>query len=355
MNQATWMQQLGPKPKVLVVRLSSIGDIIQCMSVVEGIKHTLPDSTVHWLVRQDMQKILQADPQIDRLIPFDRRLGLWGFVRLAWQLRSERYNLVYDAHYNLRSRLLKAILVPWLLGGLGHQPKLLERHKHRLRRLLFFGLKQRWALPYPFRSIYSFQLPLLKKGFVFPTQSHKQWSFAPEVVQRVDNELLAPILHAQRWVTLVPSAAHAMKRWPLGHFQSLIRLLPEHHWVVLGGPDDHFCNDLQAVAPDRVLNLAGRTSLIESLYVVSRSHFVVSADTGFLHAADLFRRHGVALIGPTAFGFPTFPEMTVLSAQLPCQPCSKDGSGGCHRPVYQQCMVDLTPEQVQAEILKIVH
>ena len=93
--------------------------------------------------------------------------------------------------------------------------------------------------------------------------------------------------------------------------------MPQAHFVVIGGPDDAFCEEIAQTDPQRVVNLAGRTNLSESFYVVFRAEKVVSGDTGFLHAADVFRRSTVALLGPTAFGYPTNNEVVVLVSDLP--------------------------------------
>ena len=88
-------------------------------------------------------------------------------------------------------------------------------------------------------------------------------------------------------VTLVPSANWEMKRWPVAYWKALVALLPEYRFVILAGPKDTFCEEIRSAAPERVINLAGKTSLMESSYIVLRSNLVISADTGFMHAADL--------------------------------------------------------------------
>ncbi|MEI3154210.1 MAG: glycosyltransferase family 9 protein [Odoribacter sp.] len=147
----------------------------------------------------------------------------------------------------------------------------------------------------------------------------------------------------------MPSANWEMKRWPKEHWRKLIALLPDYHFIILGGPNDAFCEEIRAIAPDRS-NLAGKTSLLESCFLIHQSHLVVSADTGLMHTADLFRIPTFALMGPTAFGFPTGPTAKILEVALPCRPCTKDGRGKCKQSVFQKCMVDITPEKVAGHI-----
>ena len=157
---------------------------------------------------------------------------------------------------------------------------------------------------------------------------------------------------APRTITLVPSANWIKKRWPVKHWQMLVQLLAEYDFILLAGPADSFCKEIEDAAPERVRNLAGQTSLLESCYLVAHSRLVISADTGFLHAADLFNVPALALMGPTAFGFPTGENSTVLEIPLPCRPCTKDGSGKCKLPCYQKCMTDITPQWVASEARK---
>ena len=110
------------------------------------------------------------------------------------------------------------------------------------------------------------------------------------------------------------------------YWQQLILKFPDRKFVIIGGPEDTFTNEIAAIAPQRVLNMAGKTNLFESFYLIYCSSLVVSNDTGFLHAADIFGNDGIALMGPTAFGHPTGSTIKVMETDLYCRPCSKEGN-----------------------------
>jgi heptosyltransferase-2 len=148
------------------------------------------------------------------------------------------------------------------------------------------------------------------------------------------------------FIALAPSAAWKMKRWPLSYWKKVIEFCPDKKFIVLGGPEDHFCQELEDLAPERVRNLAGKLNLIESCFAVSRSDMLISADTGLLHVADHMGKNTIALIGPTAFGHPSGPWVKVLETNLNCRPCTKDGRGHCKNKVYQSCLIQITPELV---------
>jgi heptosyltransferase-2 len=336
------LENTRPAPKFLVIRFSSIGDIIQCMSIVDGILHHHPGAEIHWITRSDMAPLLRLDPRLRVIWPFDKTGGLRGLIRLARRLAAERFDYIYDAHANLRSRVLKAILIPRLLPWT--MPRHLRRHKSRWRRLLLFRLRVN-TFDKPFRGIQSYRRPLRAWGITDFPPTAVAWSFPPDFPSR-----LRPLLPPGA-ITLVPSANWEMKRWPVARWQQLVRLFPDRPFLVLAGPADTFCEEIRSVAPSRVINLAGRSTLLESCYLVSISRVIISADTGLLHAADLFGVPGIALMGPTAFGFPTGRHLRVIEVDLPCRPCTKDGRGKCRRP--RTCMEEISADVV-ADCLRAI-
>ncbi len=331
-------------PKFLIIRLSSIGDIIQCMGVVGGIRRHYPTAQIHWVARADMAETLSIDPRIEKVWKVNRDEGFEGLRRLSKELKAERYDYVYDAHNNLRSTIIKS----YLRGRLCHRPRIVTRSKDRLKRLLLFrfGINR---FEWPFIGVESFRKPLYKWGIKEFDDSFTGYTFPEGVTSKFTN------FTDSNTVTLVPSANWEMKRWPVSHWRSLIELLPESKFVVLGGPADSFCEEICAAAPDRTINMAGRSTIMESSYIVATSTVVVSGDTGFLHSADLFQVPTIALMGPTAFGFPARPTSQIVALDhLKCRPCTKDGHGGCKESPYKRCMVEITPQSIAEKVRQII-
>lgn len=333
--------------KFLIIRFSSIGDIIQCMNVISGIKNHFPDSEIHWIARKDMASFLHMDKRIDKVWEFDKKSGLKGLLKIARQLKAEQFDYLYDAHSNIRSNLLKTVLLPPCRKLLHRKPDYVLRKKERWKRFLLFKLGIN-KFDNPFKGIISYRKPLAQWGITRFDSNYSDWYFPADFEKR-----LTPLIDRQT-ITLVPSANWEMKRWPVGYWQQIIQLLPEYKFLILAGPSDSFCETIRAVAPERVNNMAGKTSLLESCYLVKQSNLVISGDTGFLHAADLFHTPGIALMGPTAFGFPTGEEIKVMGVPLPCRPCTKDGHGKCKQSVWQKCMVDITPHRVAGQVKQML-
>lgn len=325
--------------KVLIIRFSSFGDIVQCSSVVELIRQKYPEARIDWVTRSDFDYLVSLNRGVHHVWSFNKKAGLMGLIELGLKLRSEKYDHIYDAHNNLRSKMLS-----FLLRIRFSSPNWVTRSKDRLKRILLFTFRVN-TFPWPFKGIDSYLKPLTKWGLI-PSGNDKlvSWNFKSEALVKTRASLENP--HS---IVLVPSAAWEMKRWPLGHWKKLIELMPERNFVILGGKEDHFCEELRAIAPSRVENLAGKLSLVESCALISQSELVISADTGLLHVADVLGVKSLSLMGPTAFGFTKGTQIKTMEVDLPCRPCTKDGRGSCSQDVYQRCMVDITPERVADE------
>jgi ADP-heptose:LPS heptosyltransferase len=330
----------------LIIRFSSFGDLVQASGVPAAFRRIHPGAGIDWLARADFANLLESHPKIDRVIPFPRSQGMAGLLKLSWTLAAPgKYSHVYDAHNNVRSFVVMAVFFLRSLLGLfnGHRPaRFARRPKSRLKRWLFFRFRLR-TFPMPFRGAESFHRPLGKWGLTAKVPSGPQFRSTAGIPADVLEDLEAL---PRPLVAAAPSAAWEMKRWPLAHWKKLIGLLPETGFVFLGGPEDRFLDDLAAQAPGRTLNLAGRLSLAQSASLLELADLVIANDTGILHVADQMERPTLALIGPTAFGYPSHATSETLEIDLTCKPCSKDGRGGCRNSLYQRCLVEISPEHV---------
>ncbi len=334
------------KNKVLIIRFSSFGDILQGFTIPRIIKQNWSGIDIHWLTRDDFEDLVKTNSDVDYVIAFNRKLGLLGLIRLSFELKKHKYLYIYDAHNNLRS-----LIVRMVLGFRVHnRPNILIRSKDRFKRILLFYFKLNY-FPKPYRGRISFEAPLAKWGLSFDkNQTLARFQFADRYREKVD--VILRDLNNKRWVTLVPSAAWEMKRWPIDHWIKFVKMMPtDFYFVFLGGPSDLFINDISKVIDDRAINLAGKLSLSESSYLITKSKWIIANDTGLLHQADLSGVHGLSLQGPTAFGFTTHPNIKTMEVDLSCRPCTKDGRGKCSQDVYKKCMVDITPESVIKETL----
>ena len=328
--------------KVLIIRLSSLGDIVQALECASTIKGTYPQSELHWMVKEEFSSILRCNKEIDHSVEFEKKSGLLGFLRLCFQLRKENYTHVYDAHNNLRSFLASSIL----RLRFRKRPRYLRRSKQRWKRFLLFQCRKNF-FPKPYKATVSFLEPLSSWNLSKEILGNPRVSFerSPKIEEHKD--------YIQGAIAIVPSAAWELKRWPLSHWKELIRLLEFYRFSVLGGSQDHFCEALVEMAPERIRNFSGQLSWEESFQVLSLSPLVISGDTGCLHMADYLNRPTIALMGPTAFGYPARPNSQFLEIPLACKPCSKDGNTKCRHPKYKYCLDQIRPELLSQRVREL--
>jgi ADP-heptose:LPS heptosyltransferase len=266
---------------------------------------------------------------------------------LATQLRKESFSHIYDAHNNSRSWIICTLLRPWGPLSLSH---FIRRSIRRWQRLLLFQFRIN-LFEQPFSGQRDLLEPLKAWGISKVPPNPPQLFFSEQNLSDAC-QLLANFEGA---VALAPSAAHELKRWPMEYWCDLIRLNANQKFVLLGGPEDQFLESIRAAAPDRVLNLAGRSSLLVSAAVVARSPVLVSNDTGLLHVAEQLGKPVLALMGPAPFGFPCRPKTVVLERHLACRPCSKHGQGPCvNKKFYHECLRDISPIEVSLNLQKLL-
>ncbi|MCK5884794.1 MAG: glycosyltransferase family 9 protein [Bacteriovoracaceae bacterium] len=344
------------KIKVLIIRFSSFGDIVQCMSILRPLKKKYPHAEIHWITRSDFAGVLKMSDQIDRTWKLDKREGLVGLIRLKEALKAERFDVIYDAHCNIRSKILCWYLAPiYSRFIVGWGATFIRRGKDRLKRIMLFKLKKNF-FEWPYRGMVSFLSPLKKIGVEYDGDHFIAGNFDDAIEKKLDKLFASLPFQTTELPTiaLAPSAAWEMKRWPTEYWKRLILLCPEYNFILLGGPTDTFLSEIEEIAPHRVINLAGKTSLLESCALIKRMTAVVSGDTGMLHVTDILGVKGIAIVGPTAFGFPTSNRIETMEVELDCRPCTKDGRGKCVQETYQKCLVEISPERVAKKLEEII-
>lgn len=325
--------------KCLIIRFSSIGDLTQSLSIPALIKEANPESEVHFLTRSDFTLLLENNPQVRKVWSVDRKNGFKEIFKICKKLRQEKFDLIYDAHNNLRSFLIRLLVCG---------PKKIVKPMSRFKRFLLIRFKIN-LFEKPFSGQRDLLKPLEKMGIAFFLPKPPLIFFNHQTKEKVDSLLKEKNL--SRYIVIVPSAAYALKRWPLNHWKELIQKNHDKKIVILAGPTDTFTEELNRFP--NIVNLTGKTSLIESAAVIDRAQVIVTNDTGMLHFSEQLGKKTIALMGPAPFGFPSRQSTVIMEKNLSCRPCSKHGQGPCVNPNYQECMTALTPAMVQEHLERL--
>ena len=327
--------------KILILKPSSLGDVIHALPVLRLLKQHFRDAEIFWWIDSALAPLIEGDPDLAGIVRFERRR--WGkpqhwpemFRSIGW-LRAQNFDLVIDLQCLARSAIFA-----WLTRG----KFLIGLDEAREGASAFYDV----AVPRPSFHTHAVDWYLA----VLPALGvpvHKDFVWLPERPKISAAVKSRWPTDGARWIALQPGARWDNKRWPVEHFTELVRTLaknrPAVRFAVLGGKDDQPLGEIIAKAePTRVLNLCGATSLPEMIEFLRGCDLLITNDTGPMHVAAALGKPLLALFGPTA------PERTgpygqihnVLRIALPCAPCLKSD---CHFEKPNECLRALSPAQV---------
>jgi lipopolysaccharide heptosyltransferase II len=323
-------------PNILIVRFSSIGDLILTTPLLRAIRARHPHGRITVVVREDMADTLRNNPRIDELIGWRRGSSL---IDLAQRLRDQRWTHRLDLHDSLRSHLLRR-----LVGG-----RWTSYPKHRIRRRLLIATHG--ARGGQLGHVAERYFAAARDLDVTPDGGPAEF-FPTATADAQAAEFLAHHgLGGDRpLVALAPGAAHFTKRWPRHHWVELTRHLSRTHDIVIvgGAAERDIAADMVATAGDRAANAAGRYTLDGTAALLKRAALLIVGDTGVLHLATAVGTPVIGLYGPTieAFGFfPYAVPAVTLQHQLRCRPCSSQGGPAC--PLgHHNCLGLMMPGEV---------
>jgi heptosyltransferase-2 len=338
---------------ILLIRFSSMGDVVLQTATVNWLRSLYGKNlTLSFVTSQEFVSLIDTHPGIDHVISFNRRGGeQWkDLIKKIDQLEmSQPIDLIMDMHATLRSFRLRVNY--WTTPTLALDKRRWERFLlTKLKGVFFkrlisknvFGLE-----PQVERVINDFHSMFCDNRGVLRT---KEFVHGPHA-EMTTLGALPEYKIAGEYVVLAPSASFTPKRWPIQSFVDLAKKLLEttsYKIVVLAGPDDKFCDAFGEIKSERMLNLQGKTSLKESMSILSKTKVCIGNDSGMNHIAEA---HGVpclTIFGPTdpRFGFsPHGSKSRYLSKELWCKPCSNTGSKPCFRDKLY-CMEEISVTQV---------
>ncbi len=315
--------------KILVIRFSSIGDIIYTTPVIRCIKQQVPGAELHYLTKSSFSFLLDNNPYIDRLILLKPALG-----ETIKELQEEKYDYIIDLHNTLRSTIVKFRL------GIRSSTYKKERFKkwlairYKINMVKPVHLVDRYLKAAAFLGVKNDNLPV---DYFLP----------------VDFEIseLLPESHRRRYIVFIIGATHFTKRMPNEKVIELCEKLDEP-LILLGGKDvlENALIIKNALGP-RIFNACGKLSFNESVFLVKNAWRVIGFDTGLTHIAEAFNKPIVSVWGstvPELLGVQPYHVDRVYEAgvELPCRPCSKFGRAQCPLGHFK-CMYDIDPDRIK--------
>lgn len=311
--------------KILIVRFSSIGDIVLCSPIVRALHNA--DHECHFLTKSSFRSVVDFSPHIQKLITIDRKLEESLEI-----LRNENYDAIIDLHKNFRSRILALKL------GV----KRYSFSKLNFKKWVLVNLG--WNLLPDVHIVDRYFEGIRKLGI---GNDGKGLSFFIDPRLSASNILSQYGLIDDSYIVWAIGAAHATKRYPFQKVAEVCNRISTHTKIVLlGGKQEMRAAEfIRSETSAEVLALCGLTSIQESALLIEHSSFVISNDTGMMHIAAALKKSIISLWGSTipAFGmYPYYGDENIVNVRseldnLPCRPCSKIGFDKCPKRHFN-CM-----------------
>lgn len=334
--------------KILILKPSSLGDVVQALPVLRLLKLHHRAAEIFWWIDANFAPLLEGDPDLAGVVRFERKR--WGkpqhwpeMFRSIRRLREQNFDLVIDLQCLARSGTFAWLANGKFLVGLDEVRE---------------GARGFYDVAVPRKSFHTHAVDWYLS--VLPPLGvpvHKNFQWLPERAEISTAVKSKWQTDGAKWIALQPGARWKNKRWPVNYFSELVRLLtekfPETRFAILGSGDDKPLGEIIAsAAPERGLNLCGKTSLPEMIEWVRLCDLMITNDTGPMHIAAALGKPLVALFGPTE------PRRTgpygqlenVLRIELPCSPCLKSH---CNYLKPNECLKAIFPATVFHRVQKL--
>jgi len=384
------MLKSGNKNRILIIRLSSIGDIILTTGVINYIKDLYPESELYYLTVDNFASLIENNNKITRVINYNKKLNFTQQQNfrnnLLSELQIDKFDLIVDLHNNFRTKRFRN----------GIYKNLIQIKKNRLRKILLVNFKSLFNLIYKsennqstkYHTFDNYIKPIIK----FAGQSDNE----NEIIQKykfteIDNnlsenfDLNKNLSFVKNSIIIAPGAKHFTKRLPLQKYVDLsIKLLEKYeklNIILLGGKEEielgqsiidkiinvnlsnltnptnlinlsnltNQKNDLSS----RIFNFIGELTLLESMSLISESKGILCNDSGIMHLASATKTPIIATFGSTTqeLGFtPLSDNFLIIEKDVECRPCSHIGLDKCPKGHFR-CMNEI---QIDEIILNII-
>lgn len=314
--------------KILVIRLSAIGDVLLTFPVLHGIIEKFPEAEIHFLTKEEHLPLLQ-------LLPFEvKGVALQSSISAtAKLLKKQRFDQIIDLHNNLRTLLLQWSMIRF-------QWSRVKKHNATKWNMTFFKTNKLRIPSIVERYAVAAKVELTRKPIV------------------LNLEQAAPFSLPDAYAVWVLGAKFKTKQFPLEKIRETLALC-DISMVLLGGKEESaMANNLSQEFP-RIMNLVGKTDFFQAALVLSRAKLVITNDTGLMHLASFYNPPMLCLWGNTVPGFGMGPYGCdkvehFEVAELSCRPCSKIGYKECPKGHFK-CMIQQDSSFLAKRISALFH
>jgi heptosyltransferase-2 len=335
--------------KIAIINTAFIGDVLLSIFLAQQIKNLHPNSKIYFITSSRLFELLNCVKAIDKIITYDKHTkdkGIQGFITIVQKILQEQVELILAPHRSARTSLISffshpVFSVSYDTSSLKFLYKKTVKYQHTLHEI-----ERNFELLRPFDDVV-FPLGLPTVDFVFPNN-------LPGKIAA----LLGESFEKQKIVAMAPGSVWKTKQWLPERFQYLGTELQKAGYkvVLIGGEDDRLlCEEI--AKNSGALNIAGETSLVESLYLIKQSKLLITNDSSPTHLASLTDCPCITIYGPTIpeFGFyPRSKKSRIIQVEnLKCKPCSIHGYNRCPLK-HHNCMKLINEKDVLNTALELL-
>ncbi len=334
MNKETEIPDLSGK-KVLIIRLSSLGDILLTTPLVRVLKKKFKDVRIDFVVKTQYQDVLQLNPYISKLFLYEKEKN--RISELIARLKENEYDAVIDLQNNFRSAEIRRAV----------HTKTFIFNKRTAGKFLLVNFKINLltnAPPIPVR--YAEAVP----GIQLDEQGLDLFT---------EKEPSANLEDKHNLIGFAPGSRHFTKMWPRDHYEKLGNLLTREGFtiVLFGGKDDkNVCAEISENIRGSI-DLCNNNDLLQTAADMKKCAAVVCNDSGMMHTACAVKVPVLAFFGSTVkeFGFIPYKNRNLIleNNSLTCRPCSHIGRERCPKDHFR-CMLKITPENALEALTTLI-
>jgi ADP-heptose:LPS heptosyltransferase len=317
-------------PKILVIRFSSIGDIVLTTPVVRCLKKQVKDMQVHYLTKKAFLPILENNPNIDKIYSIESDVE-----EVADELKKENYDFIVDLHHNLRTMQVKRMLKTKSASF----PKLnIEKWlmvNFKINKLPHIHIVDRY-----FKATETLGVMNDEAGLEYYISKHDELDIST-----------LPQPFRNGYIAFVIGAKHYTKQLPEHKIISICKKI-NLPIILLGGKEDmDKARHVEEALGDKVYNACGKYSLNQSASLIKQAKKVITHDTGLMHIASAFKKDIISVWGNTIPEFGMYPYKPGIASHilevkgLSCRPCSKLGYKACPKKHFA-CMEQVDEQKI---------
>ncbi len=327
--------------RILIIRLSSIGDIILTEPIIRHLREQIPNARIDYLTYERYMPLVKFIEGINVIIPYTSKSQI---IRV---LKKNRYDIIIDLHSKPKTWLVR-FLVP-------AKNKVTYNKKHLLRWLIVKKIIKR-----EIDSTVSSYLSVFRKlDMIVPEKFHypriKVKKRSDYLIKRLRKEIDE---NNSKLIAIFPGALHPTKRYPLELLAEFIDQYTDDGdpvlFVLMGSrEDEEQAEILTELCANKPINWCGRFDIDELVKIISMFDLIITNDSGPMHIAAALGKKQIAIFGAThpCLGFRPLNEKShVLQINLPCRPCSLHGGKKCPQQHFL-CMRSILPEMLE----EVVH